>query len=128
MPNITSNFVLNCLSLILLVNLGLDVERLRYFYDKILTSEFNGEMVYELISCNAFIKIANDLEKLKTKLKETSRSARLWLLYLHYISIAKLFTLAERISNWELHLHAVTEMLNLFASTGHYMLDYMSKK
>ena len=98
---------------------GLNVERLRYVYDKILTSEFNDEMLYELISCNAFIKIANDLEKLKTKLKETSRSAQLWLLYLDYISIAKLFILAERTSNWELHLHVVTKMLNLFASTGH---------
>ena len=76
-------------------------------------------MLYELISCNASINIANDLEKLKTKLKETSRSAQLWLLYLEYLSIAKLFVLAERTSNWELHLHAVTEMLNFFASTGH---------
>ena len=45
------------------------------------------------------LKIANDLEKLKTKLKETSGSAQLWLLYLDYISIAKLFILAERTSN-----------------------------
>jgi hypothetical protein len=33
----------------------LDVERLRYFYGRIFTSEFNDKMLYELISCNAFI-------------------------------------------------------------------------
>ena len=31
----------------------------------------------------------------------------------------KKFILAERTSNWRLHLDSSTEMLNLFASTGH---------
>ena len=73
----------------------------------------------EMISSNTFIAIANEVEELKTKLKAKSRTAKLWLLYLDYISVAKLFILAERTSDWELHLHTVTEMLNLFASTGH---------
>lgn len=36
-----------------------------------------------------------------------------------YIDVVKLVILAERTSNWELHLFATTKMLNLFASTGH---------
>ena len=31
----------------------------------------------------------------------------------------KAFIFAERQSNWELHLDVVSEMLNLFAATGH---------
>ena len=36
-----------------------------------------------------------------------------------YIKLVKLFISAERTSNWELHLYIVSQMLNLFASTGH---------
>ena len=37
---------------------------------------------------------------------------------MEYIEIAKLFIAAERSSNWELHLYAVSKMLNIFAATG----------
>ena len=96
-----------------------DCERLQSYYEKALTCEFNVSTFDEMISSNTFIAIANEVEELKTKLKAKSRTAKLWLLCLDYISVAKLFILAERTSDWELHLDAVTEMLNLFASTGH---------
>ena len=96
-----------------------DCERLQWYYEKALTCEFNDETFDEMISSNTFIAIADEVSELKTKLKAKSRTAKLWLLYLDYISVAKLFILAERTSDWELHLHAITEMLNLFASTGH---------
>ena len=57
-------------------------------------------------------------EEISIKL-EHQRTSKLWLLYLQYISILKKFILAERTSNWQLHLDSSTEMLNLFASTGH---------
>lgn len=36
-----------------------------------------------------------------------------------YVELMKLFVLAERRSNWQLHLYVVTQMLDLFAATGH---------
>jgi hypothetical protein len=48
-----------------------------------------------------------------------SRTANLWLNYVHYILIVQEFIRAERTSNWELHIAATKCMLNLLASTGH---------
>lgn len=59
------------------------------------------------------------LETLKTDLQEKSRTATLWINYLHYIQILKDFIRAERTGNLCLHLQTVSKMLNLFAATGH---------
>ena len=53
------------------------------------------------------------------KLKVSSRTAKLWLQYIRYIDIIKQFLTAERTGNWMLHLESITDMLNLFAATGH---------
>ena len=37
----------------------------------------------------------------------------------NYVETLKLFIRAERTGNWNLHLVAVGEMMNLFAATGH---------
>ena len=75
-------------------------------------------------SINSFLKsqvmfdINSAFEEISINL-EHQRTSKLWLLYLQYISILKKFILAERTSNWQLHLDSSTEMLNLFVSTGH---------
>ena len=61
------------------------------------------------------------LTLLKSELIQNSRTAKLWLQYMDYVSILKLFIQAERTGNWELHLSAVSKLLNLFAGTGHNM-------
>lgn len=38
---------------------------------------------------------------------------------MRYVEVMKLFIYAERFHDWETHLHCVSEMLNLFAATGH---------
>jgi len=39
--------------------------------------------------------------------------------YLYYIDVTKLFIRAERTGDWNLHLTALTRMINLFAATAH---------
>ena len=51
--------------------------------------------------------------------KEESQTAALWLQYIDYVNIVKLFVFAERTSNWFLHIDAIKRMFNLFAATGH---------
>jgi hypothetical protein len=63
--------------------------------------------------------VEDRLEELKKQLIEGSRTARLWLQYLRYISVVKEFIAAERTGNWQIHLKAVSDMLGLFAATGH---------
>jgi hypothetical protein len=63
--------------------------------------------------------VEDRLEELKKKLIEGSRTARLWLEYLRYISVVKEFILIERTGNWQIHLKAVSDKLGLFAATGY---------
>jgi regulator of replication initiation timing len=65
------------------------------------------------------MKFSQTLTDKKKELASKSRTARLWIMYLDYVSIMKKYIVAERTSNWALHLETTKEMLNLFAATGH---------
>ena len=52
-------------------------------------------------------------------LSKESRSAKIWLLYIYYLDVLKRFIIAERTSNWSLHIDSTLRMLNLFVSYGH---------
>ena len=65
------------------------------------------------------IRLTNVVEKFKSELSRASRTAKLWLQYLEYISIIWMFIRADRTGNWHEHLEAMRLMLNLFAATGH---------
>ena len=55
--------------------------------------------------------------------RERSRTAKIWLQYLHHIQVLRRFIIAERTSDWSLHLQSATDMLNLFGACGH--LNYV---
>ena len=69
-------------------------------------------------SSNIVIRFTNAVEKFKSELSSASRTAKLWLQYLEYISIIRMFIRAERNGNWHQHLEAMRLMLNVFAATG----------
>ena len=66
-----------------------------------------------------FENLSRAISDTKQLLLKKSRTAKLWISYVNYVANIKKFIIAKRISNWELYLEAVTEMLNLFAATGH---------
>ena len=70
--------------------------------------------------CEQLQSIIDNLNALKKSLSENSRTAKLWLLYMSYVDVCKLFIYAERTCNWHLHLNAVHQMLNLIAAAGHW--------
>ena len=53
--------------------------------------------------------------------KKTSKTALLWLKYIHSVEVYLRFLKAERTSNWALHLQAAREMMPYFAASGHYL-------
>ena len=75
--------------------------------------------IEDFIMCTPFNCLQSGIELYKQYLSNASRTAKLWLQYLHYISVLKLFIRAERTGNWNMHLVATSQMLNLFAATGH---------
>ena len=67
----------------------------------------------------ALPNLFNFCEKYKDRVALRSRTARLWIQYLEYVTIVKNFIRAEITGNWHLHLVSASQMLNLFAATGH---------
>ena len=74
----------------------------------------------DLIQSSTLLKLNTLLQILKQELAEKSRTAKLWIAYMDYVEVVKLFTRAERTGDWNTHLIAVNSMLNLFAATGHF--------
>lgn len=96
-----------------------DFEKLQDFYFDSLQGELTQDRFTELAENPTFQKVRGELSKLKATLMEKSRTAKLWLVYMEYVHLVKMFIFAERTSDWELHLFTLQKMLNLFAATGH---------
>lgn len=56
---------------------------------------------------------------LKEQMRKTTRTAKLWLMFMDFVSTVRMFIRAERTGKWQLHLKATEDMLPLFAATGH---------
>jgi hypothetical protein len=72
-----------------------------------------------ILQCESIELLNKKLQHVKDKLSAQSRTCKLWLNYVHYVELMKLFLVAERTSDWQLHLHVMVQMLNLFAAAGH---------
>ena len=81
----------------------------------------NQRQIYTIVASVAESKELSKLDdcllKYRELLAERSPTAKLWLQYIEYVETLKVFIRAERTGDWNLHLIAVTQMLNLF--TGH---------
>ena len=64
-------------------------------------------------------KLIESHESYVNLLQSKSRTAKFWLQYQRYVNVLKCFIKAERTGNWSLHLDALSNMINLFAATGH---------
>ena len=53
-------------------------------------------------------------------LPENSRTAKLFIQYIHYINIVKQFVRAGRTENWQNYLMVFRQVLNLFSATAHF--------
>ena len=55
----------------------------------------------------------------KEEVCSKSRTAALWLTYVHYIEVVQQFITEERTSNFALHVSTTKHMINLFAATAY---------
>ena len=93
-----------------------ELRKIKSLYEGIKETNIPAERVSE---CNELSKLANCLLKYRGLLAETSPTAKLWLQYIEYVETLKECIRAERKGDWNLHLIAISKMLNLFAATGH---------
>ena len=93
------------------------VEKIECLFDAI--KEDYGHGLTEMEKSIEFNKIKINLQNLKQHISKASRTSKLWIHYIRYVEIIKKFIRAERTGNWTLHLQTVSEMINLFAASGH---------
>ena len=93
-----------------------DLEKL-YSADTNADEEDDDESLQSCFAKLTELKIK--LDEYKHELGMRSRTAKLWLQYIYYISVAKDFIRGERTGNWQLHLDSLSRMLKLFAASGH---------
>ena len=61
----------------------------------------NGSInIDEALNCKAFIRLEEAIHECKQRLSNSSRTAKLWIQYMEYISILKFFIRAERTADW----------------------------
>ena len=80
-------------------------------------SEINPVNLEQLI---ALTKLKVRVETLQGYLISESRTAKLWVKYMSYIEVIKMFIRPERTGNWDKHLAATEKMLKFHAATGHF--------
>ena len=68
----------------------------------------------------ALAELAKQLDNKKEHLKNSNRTGRLWIQFLEYVDVMKLFIQAERLGDWEMRLTATKSTLNLFSATSHF--------
>ena len=98
-----------------MLNIG-EVQVLSVMYDQLSNTDLFAD---RFDSSRTIAKLKGKISILKEILIDSSRTAKLWLQYMNYVSIIKEFVSAERRGNWQGHLAAKGKMLNLFAATGH---------
>lgn len=96
---------------VLMVDLQSELERFSQHIKK--------DNEFDILQYPTIIKLEDILNNHKDVLKYSSRTAKLWLQYLFYIDVVKIYIRAERTGDFNLYLEAVSRTINLFAATGH---------
>jgi len=96
-----------------------EMSEIQAVYESVLANNIEASDSSAL-NCASLVKLESAVNEIKRKLMALSRTARLWLLYMDYVSIVKMFILAERTGDWHIHLAVTSRMLNLLAATGHH--------
>ncbi|KAG1685130.1 hypothetical protein GQR58_009236 [Nymphon striatum] len=107
----------------------IDPLQLESVYKKAIMTGLKKDELIEFGDGDVFSHIEKMISEYTLTKKDASRTAKLWLLYMNYVSIVKEFLIAERTSNWCLHIQAVTKMMNLciYASMPK-ALEFMFKR
>ena len=93
---------------------GVNIDNLRQIHQDLLSGEKTCHDIPEDV-----LELANAINKVSDEVKNASRTGKLWLNYVEYVTIMQLFIHAERSGNWDLHLYCTRQMIPLFHAAGH---------
>ena len=85
-------------------------------YNQMLTGEID---LRTLTQSNCIERISKELASKRYGLSKGSKTSKLWLNYQNLLEVAREIIKADRTGSWQMHLHAVSESLPIFAAAGH---------
>ena len=95
---------------------GVDLPHLKAIHKALLNGECPASSVEDEECVN---QLSHVIDTLMVQAAAQGRTGKLWVEYLKQVSMIRRFIRAERTGDWDLHLHAVSEMIPLFHAAGH---------
>ena len=89
------------------------VQELDRQYSMLDMSEINLET---LLKSDFIKRISHTLVSKKSEFSNNSKMSKLWL---NYLGVAQELGEADHTGSWQMHLHAISDCLPIFAATGH---------
>ena len=100
----------------LMKNSDFDLNGIRKLYEKVKLDE---TVLIDNMDSSCLDELYLLVDGFKYNLRESSRTAHLWLQYMDYVEICLLFISAVRTANWSQYLIGTDKMQHLFAVTGY---------
>ena len=94
-----------------------DFNHMQHIYEHLMSNQIS---IYDVIDDPIVKHVEQVVQATKEFMSKNNRTAKLWIQYIDQVHIVKMFIMAERTGNWNLHLIAVAKMLNIFAASGHH--------
>ena len=73
----------------------------------------------EHVADNDTITVIHEIISNLKFVQDLNRTGKLWVQFMDFVSLIRMFIHAERTGNWQLHLHVTEQMLPYFAAAGH---------
>ncbi len=77
-------------------------------------------MLESILTSDTVTTMKLELDQMKAKLYNRSKTSQLWINYQKMLQIARSLIKADRTGSWLMHLSAVADCLPIFAAAGHY--------
>ena len=87
----------------------------RSLYDKLMA----GSITAEVITKSNVLRLIKYIFYKEREALQSSRSAKLWKVYMDMVDILQCFIKVEHCGNWRFHLKALSDMLPYLAAAGH---------
>ena len=102
-------------------NFEFEPEELKEFAESSENFLINPPTFEELTNNEYLLSMKNKIDHILNTASEKSKTAKLWVQYIHMVNLLKNFIRSERCGDWELHLECVRNMLPYFHASGHYL-------
>ena len=93
------------------------VDKAEDIYELLVNGESNLDSA---VASDMLVSLREVVDNKKTELRGSSKTSQLWLNYESMVQISRSLIKADRTGSWQMHLHALSDCLPIFAVAGHF--------